>query len=627
MKFHRKKTSTGVLPPKTPTPDPQQGAHNELCQNEVIEYTATEVGLGGRGLGPAGTLEIQLRLTDPCPGFGNGTTLIALVYDIPEGIQCDCHPNPGVAYEGDLRTAYLPNNPEGRRLLTRFKYAWLTGHMLSVGRSHTHQRDNMTLWSSVPQKSNLRGGPFGFPDPHYLEKAHHALDRLELPTSKMCLELLPREKAAQVAFKEQASDSDLFPDTSDVVTGSGADPPTNDAAIAASSDHVVSVQSKQNVNAPPPSAPLPPSTNASPILSNPDPLNSNLLFWGSAPLIESFQSPHQHSSSSSDGGVAVLSTDSNPAPLQAVAPPAASSSPSTRDPFMAAVLSKSTCLSISRDPLMAAANLESSKQKLIRLLDVDPKRDPPDNEAFCDEDLWSPLIFRQKYKFEHFGLVETYPFSMLCAMGVRFDILRRCYTMFPDAATEKDTYGGYPLHHACECSGDNLEIVQWLAGIAPESLTAVERGCTPLHVACMSYLFHVSANKFSTIQTVQWLVEVAPENLTARDRFGMTPLHLAISEGAPIELVEVLVSQTNLTLLDDNDYSPLHWAVQFDGPGNKVLEILARTCAKAAVLRNKAGETPLDIALKKGLPMEKINILIKAHDEALNVQRRWNCIQ
>ena len=75
------------------------------------------------------------------------------------------------------------------------------------------------------------------------------------------------------------------------------------------------------------------------------------------------------------------------------------------------------------------------------------------------------------------------------------------------------------------------------------------------------------------------------------------------------------------------DNSPLHCAIQNYGPGNEVLEILVRTCAKVVLLRNKAGETPLDIALKKGLPMEKINRLIKAHDEALNVQRRWNCIQ
>ena len=471
--------------------------------------------MGGRGLGPAGTLEIQLRLTDACPGFGKGTTLIALVYDIPEGIQCDCHPNPGVAYEGDLRTAYLPNNAEGRRLLTRFKYAWLTGHMLSVGRSQTHERDNMTLWSSVPQKSSLNGGPFGFPDPQYLEKAHHALDRLELPTSKMCLELLPREKAAQVAFKEQASDSLAtmkskessvrFPDTSAVVTGTYAGPPANDAAVAPSSDHVVSVPGRQTVNAPPAA----PWLQALRLPFYPDPLNSN---------------------------VTVLSTDSNSEPLQAVAPPAASSSPSTRDPLMAAVLSKSTkskqpqqqptqdltrptpktapCLSFGRDPLLAAVNLESSKEKLFRLLDVDPRRNSPDNEAFSDEDLWNPLIFRQKYKFKHFGLVETYPFSMLCAMGVRLDILKRCYTMFPDAATEKDTYGVYPLHHACECSGDNLEIVQWLAEIAPETLTAVSTLDTPLHVACLKCLSRVSAN---AIEIVKWLVEVAPENLTARD--------------------------------------------------------------------------------------------------------------
>jgi deltex-like protein len=176
-----------------------QREHDRLCQNETLHYAAPRDGRihpSQMGTSPAGTLRIQLT-PKICPGFRPSCTVIELHYEIPSGIQREYHPNPTVPYQGDDRTAFLPDNEEGRKLLTRFKYAWYHGHMLSVGRSQTHCKDNMTLWSTVPQKSGLAGGPFGFPDSQYIAAVNKELDDLNIPTADVCLRLLPNAASAQ----------------------------------------------------------------------------------------------------------------------------------------------------------------------------------------------------------------------------------------------------------------------------------------------------------------------------------------------------------------------------------------------------------------------------------------------
>ena len=50
------------------------------------------------------------------PGYpGCGT--IVINYYIPDGTQGPQHPNPGQRYTGTHRTAYLPDNQEGREVL------------------------------------------------------------------------------------------------------------------------------------------------------------------------------------------------------------------------------------------------------------------------------------------------------------------------------------------------------------------------------------------------------------------------------------------------------------------------------------------------------------------------------
>ena len=51
----------------------------------------------------------------PVPGY-EGYRTIQINYTIQSGVQGLEHPNPGKPYTGTTRTAYLPDNQEGREV-------------------------------------------------------------------------------------------------------------------------------------------------------------------------------------------------------------------------------------------------------------------------------------------------------------------------------------------------------------------------------------------------------------------------------------------------------------------------------------------------------------------------------
>ena len=124
-----------------------------------------------------------------CPGFTSTTTLIQITYSVPSGIQQSYHDNPGLPFRGtSARVTYLPNNDDGRKLLKRMKFAWTRGWVFTVGTSLTSGKSNVVTWSTViPHKTSLSGGgPFGFPDAHYLTLCNQSLDALQIPPFHAC---------------------------------------------------------------------------------------------------------------------------------------------------------------------------------------------------------------------------------------------------------------------------------------------------------------------------------------------------------------------------------------------------------------------------------------------------------
>jgi len=67
------------------------------------------------------------------------------------------HPNPGQPYNGTHRTAYLPNNAEGREVLGLLRRAFDAGLIFTIGRSVTTGADNVVVWNDIHHKTNDRG--------------------------------------------------------------------------------------------------------------------------------------------------------------------------------------------------------------------------------------------------------------------------------------------------------------------------------------------------------------------------------------------------------------------------------------------------------------------------------------
>lgn len=69
------------------------------------------------------------------------------------------HPNPGQRYKSTHRTAYLPDNKEGREILQLLRRAFSQKLIFTVGQSHTTGEQNVITWNDIHHKTAKDGGP------------------------------------------------------------------------------------------------------------------------------------------------------------------------------------------------------------------------------------------------------------------------------------------------------------------------------------------------------------------------------------------------------------------------------------------------------------------------------------
>jgi len=128
-----------------------------------------------QGNQPKGEMRTH-RKYDRLPGYYDCGTIV-IQYSFPSGIQGQEHPNPGRRYEGTQRTAYLPDNREGREVLQLLKRAFDARLVFTVGTSVTTGRPNQVTWNDIHHKTSMYGGPqgFGYPDAGYLRRVKEDL--------------------------------------------------------------------------------------------------------------------------------------------------------------------------------------------------------------------------------------------------------------------------------------------------------------------------------------------------------------------------------------------------------------------------------------------------------------------
>ena len=69
------------------------------------------------------------------------------------------HPNPGRLYRGTQRSAYLPDNREGREVLRLLQRAFDKKLIFTVGTSRTSGSEDQATWNDIHHKTSIGGGP------------------------------------------------------------------------------------------------------------------------------------------------------------------------------------------------------------------------------------------------------------------------------------------------------------------------------------------------------------------------------------------------------------------------------------------------------------------------------------
>ena len=108
-------------------------------------------------------------------GFENcGVLIIKYSIDIPKDsqpLQDFTHPHPGRLYkiQGFPRSALLPDNEKGRKVLDLFITAFQRRLTFTIGKSKTTQEEDCVIWGEISHKTST-DGLYGYPDPSYLDR-------------------------------------------------------------------------------------------------------------------------------------------------------------------------------------------------------------------------------------------------------------------------------------------------------------------------------------------------------------------------------------------------------------------------------------------------------------------------
>ena len=115
---------------------------------------------------PKGTMYAHISSNIHCSGYEDYDTIV-IDYDFPSG----------KGYSGTYRTAFLPNNKEGKEVLGLLKVCFDRKLTFTVGTSVTTGVSNTTVWNGVHHKTNLYGGSthFGYPDKTYFNRVKEEL--------------------------------------------------------------------------------------------------------------------------------------------------------------------------------------------------------------------------------------------------------------------------------------------------------------------------------------------------------------------------------------------------------------------------------------------------------------------
>ncbi len=108
---------------------------------------------------PVGGTMTNTIINKSLPGYDSKSNTIQIQYSFSSGIQNGTHPNPGKPYSGTMRTAYLPDTLEGRKVLELLKKSFDLKQTFTIGMSRTTGVNNTITWNDIHHKTSIHGGP------------------------------------------------------------------------------------------------------------------------------------------------------------------------------------------------------------------------------------------------------------------------------------------------------------------------------------------------------------------------------------------------------------------------------------------------------------------------------------
>jgi len=167
------------------------GGKCPLCLTSVTKQEGASAPTS-KGKSPSATMSVNVHRGKACAGY-EAYDLLEISYCIPSGTQKKYHPAPNLPFSGSDRSAYLPDNSQGRDLLVRMQYAFMHGLTFMIGTSLTTGRANTVTWASIHHKTSYCGGVYGFPDASYFDRSNEELNHLGVPDHDGCRAWLLRE--------------------------------------------------------------------------------------------------------------------------------------------------------------------------------------------------------------------------------------------------------------------------------------------------------------------------------------------------------------------------------------------------------------------------------------------------
>ncbi|CAD8187421.1 unnamed protein product [Paramecium pentaurelia] len=130
-----------------------------------------------KGDQPDGIMEVK-TIKQRCEGYKCNT--IQIKYIFHNGLRN------GKYFSGTTRFAYLPENEEGKYVLSLLRKAFDQKLVFTIGTSLTTGQDNCIVWNGIHHKTSLDGGPqnYGYPDPTYFDRVLDELKQKGITQSK-----------------------------------------------------------------------------------------------------------------------------------------------------------------------------------------------------------------------------------------------------------------------------------------------------------------------------------------------------------------------------------------------------------------------------------------------------------